>query len=58
MGTSTLRQFVSRALAGKRISFGDLQRLQRDVLPGGLTSREEAEALMALDQAVTLIHPH
>ena len=57
MGNSTLRQFVSRALASKRISFGDLQRLQRDVLPGGLTSQEEAEALMALDQAVARADP-
>ena len=45
---STLREFVTKALLTKRIGFGDLRRLQRDILPDGITSREEAEILIAL----------
>jgi hypothetical protein len=29
--------------------FTDLRRLQRDVLPNGITSREEAEILLVID---------
>ena len=50
-GTS-LQDFVCRAMAQNRISFGDLRRLRRDVLPDGITTREQAETLLALDLAV------
>ena len=52
MSRASLREFISSVLARKRLRFGDLRRLQRDVLPTGITTREEAEALIALDQAV------
>ena len=52
---STLREFVTKALLTKRIGFGDLRRLQRDILPDGITTREEAEVLIALDQATERI---
>jgi hypothetical protein len=48
----TLRAFVDRILADERILFGDLRRLQRDILPARITTREEAEMLLFLDSAV------
>ncbi len=48
----TLRTFVERILADERILFGDLRRLQRDILPARVTTREEAEMLLFLDSAV------
>ena len=44
-----LEKFVGRALLTRRVGFGDLRRLQRDVLPQGCKNREELEALLALD---------
>src|SRR4028119_190153 len=44
-----LEKFVGRALLMRRVGFGDLRRLQRDVLPQGCKNREEVEALLALD---------
>src|SRR5918993_4728479 len=52
MSGTSLQDFVCRALERKRISFGDLRRLQRDILPASITTREEAEILLALDKAV------
>ena len=52
---STLREFVTKALLTKRIGFGDLRRLQRDILPDGITTRDEAEVLIALDRAIERI---
>jgi hypothetical protein len=49
---SSLREFVDQARQSKRLSFGDLRRLQRDIFPGRITSREEAELLISLDRAV------
>src|SRR3954463_10157407 len=49
---ASLRDFVTRTLEHKRIRFGDLRRLQRDILPARLTTREEAEVLIALDKVV------
>ena len=51
--SASLRAFVSKALERNRISFGDLRRLQRNVLPHGLASREQAEVLIALDHTIT-----
>jgi hypothetical protein len=45
--SASLRAFVSKALERNRISFGDLRRLQRTVLPHGLLTREQAEVLIA-----------
>jgi hypothetical protein len=45
-----LAKFVARALQAQRVGFGDLRRLQRDVLPAGFMNREEVEALLGLDR--------
>ncbi len=52
MGSLSLQEFVSRTGAKSRITFGDVRRLQRDVLPEGISSREEAELLLRLDGQV------
>jgi hypothetical protein len=52
MSRRSLREFVARALADNRILFGDLKRLQRDILPARITTREEAEILLFLDSVV------
>jgi len=52
MGGTSLRDFVSKALHIKRIRFADLRRLQRDVLPARITTREQAEVLIALDDSL------
>ncbi len=44
-----LEEFVSNGMARGRISFGDVRRLQRGCLPTGIRTREEAEALIALN---------
>jgi len=48
MDTTPLCVFVTKVTASNRIVFGDLKRLQRDVLPTGATSREEIETLLSL----------
>jgi hypothetical protein len=50
MDTTPLCVFVSKVTATNRIVFGDLRRLQRDVLPSGPTSREAIEILLSLDR--------
>jgi hypothetical protein len=57
MNSTSLQEFVSRAREARRISFGDLRRLQRDILPGRLTTREDAELLLSLDRAVDKADP-
>ena len=52
MSISTLRDFASAAVQSKRIRFGDLRRLKRDILPARITTREEVEVLIALDAVV------
>jgi hypothetical protein len=52
MSRTPLQHFVDRVLADDRILFGDLKRLQRDILPSSITTREEAEILLFLDSAV------
>jgi hypothetical protein len=49
----SLQAFATRALNTGRISFGDVKRLQRDILPDGISSREEAELLLTLDRTVS-----
>jgi hypothetical protein len=48
----SLRDFVSKTVEHDRILFGDLRRLQRDILPARITTREQAEVLIALDSSV------
>ena len=50
--SSTLRDFASAAVQSKRIRFGDLRRLKRDILPARITTQEEAEVLIELDAVV------
>ncbi len=52
MMDTALSAFVSKATAKNRITFGDVRRLQRDVLPDGVVSRDEAELLITLDRNV------
>jgi hypothetical protein len=49
MGNIVLHAFISKVREDRRLRFGDLRRLQRDVLPNGISTREEAEALIAID---------
>src|SRR5262249_8389087 len=52
MTNTRLQEFVARAVDRRHITFGDVRRLQRDCLPGGITTREDAELLIRLDAAV------
>jgi len=52
MSGTSLRDFVSRTVEHKRIRFGDLRRLKRDILPARITTREQAEVLIALDSSI------
>jgi hypothetical protein len=49
----SLSEFADRIRAKNRITFADVQRLRRDVLPDGIASRQDAELLMALDRDVS-----
>jgi hypothetical protein len=49
---SPLHVFARRVRETGRINFGDVKRLQRDILPDGISSREEAELLLTLDRIV------
>jgi hypothetical protein len=49
---SQLRDYMERVIDAKQICAGDVKDLQRNVLRDGLTSRDEAEALLALDHAL------
>ena len=50
MDTAPLTLFARKVLTSGRLLFADLRRLQRDILPNGITIREEAEALLSLDR--------
>jgi hypothetical protein len=52
MINSSLQTFANKVQEAGRISFGDVKRLQRDILPDGISSREEAELLLSLVQTV------
>lgn len=49
---NSLRVFVDRVLENKKISAEDVGLLQGTVLPDGVTTREDADVLVALDRAV------
>jgi hypothetical protein len=53
MINSSLQAFASKVQNAGRISFGDVKRLQRDILPDGITFRENAELLLTLEQSVS-----
>jgi hypothetical protein len=50
--STTLRDFVLNAVEMNRIRFADLRRLQRDILPFRITTRQEVEMLLSLDATV------
>jgi len=54
---NSLRVFVDTVLENQRLSGEDVKTLQRDVLADGVTSREEADVLIALDRAIALADP-
>ena len=47
-----LRDYMERVIEAKQIGADDVRELQRNVLEDGLTSRAEAEALLALDRSL------
>src|SRR5262245_58997916 len=49
---NSLREFIDGALDSGIIGEGDVARLHREILPNGITSREEAEVLISLDRAL------
>src|SRR4051795_5956143 len=53
MINSSLQAFANNVQKAGRISFGDVKRLQRDILPDGISSRAEAELLLTLEQTVS-----
>lgn len=55
MNKLALEAFATKLKAKSRITFGDVCRMRRDVLPDGVTSREEAELLIRLDRQVTRV---
>lgn len=57
MDILSLAGFVAAAGDARRIRFGDVRRLARDILPGGIASRVEAELLLALDRMVSRPDP-
>ena len=52
MSKISLQNFTERTIAKGRIGFGDVRRLQRDILPEGISSREQADLLIALDRDI------
>ena len=49
---NSLRAFVDEILKNQRISKEDVQKLQREILADGITCREEADTLIALERAI------
>jgi len=48
----SLREFIDRVANIRYIAEDDVNRLQREILTGGLVSRREAEALLDLDRSL------
>src|SRR5215210_2658513 len=57
MKHSRLSDFVKKVSSRGRVTFGDIKRLQRDLLPNGAMTREQVEALIAMDAAVRRADP-
>jgi hypothetical protein len=53
----SLIDFANKVQLKNRISFGDVRRLSRNILPDGIGSREEAELLINLDRYATRSDP-
>jgi hypothetical protein len=52
MMSTELRYFIESAIDRQFISANDVQKLQNDILKHGLSSKREAESLLALDRSV------
>ncbi|MBE7201935.1 MAG: hypothetical protein INR70_29590 [Parafilimonas terrae] len=52
MITISVEQFCNHAVSAGEISAQDLRVLKREVIPEGITTREEADLLIALERAV------
>jgi hypothetical protein len=52
MNNPALEIFATKMMTKSRITFGDVCRLRRDILPDGMTCREEAELLLKVDRLV------
>lgn len=57
MNNAALQHFCNHAVASGCITRDDAFRLIREVLPNGITEREEADMLIALERAVPAIDP-
>ena len=44
--------FVERVVSDKTITVGDVRLIKRDLLPHGISTREEADILISLDRAI------
>lgn len=54
---NTLHAFVERVIEDRTIAQSDVDLLRREILEDGLSSREEADVLIALDRAVARKDP-
>ena len=57
MTNQSLCDFVGKTIRKNRIGFGDVRRLQRDILADGIASRADVESLIALDRGVGRADP-
>ncbi len=57
MVNPSLQDFIKSVQATNRITFGDVRRLSRVVLPEGLVSREDVEPLVELDATIARRDP-
>src|SRR3977135_143874 len=53
MSNTKLQDFVTQTAARSQITFGDVRRLRRDCLPGGINAGEEVGILIWLESAVS-----
>ena len=53
MNNTKLQDFVTQTAARSQITFGDVRRLRRDCLPGGINAGEEVGILIWLDSTVS-----
>jgi hypothetical protein len=53
MSNTKLQDFVTQTAARSQITFGDVRRLRRDCLPGGINADEEVGILIWLDSTVS-----
>ena len=52
MFTADLHNFINQVIDNKRVTAEDVKRLKTDILENGISSRGEADALLALDRTL------